>query len=651
MIKRPIFLMPALALLSFSSQAGETFYVGNSLVNHYLPWVIQHLDPSRNLGYEIALINGSGLRYQWEHHDRTNNGVDAWLELPSGAYDRLVLTESVPLTSAYTWNKPALHVRRFTELALPVQPGLKVYLYGTWPHLTNTPNHPWTKPTWSEEIDGDRVLLENIATQVEAELALEQPIVIVPAGQALRLLRDAWAAGNVPELARFHDLFSDDIHLSPLGHYYIGLVFYCSLTGNDPRGLTGTIPGIWGGTYVNVPANLRTRLQDLAWQIVHMVPRSGVGLELDRDGDGVPDSSDQCQESETSQELVFNLCESGVANRELNQGCFLADPFQACAQSANSREDFLTCAEAELALLIGEGSVTAEEGSAVAICLQDWGLPNPQEDHYTLTGAGPFHFPAPGLLVNDHDPRGLTLQAMLDQPPTQGQLVIDVNGGFTYTPDPGQSGLVQFSYRCWNGEAERVAWVELQHALQTDSDGDGIADEADSCPDSAPTPTIVINGCDSGTPNLASPNGCNIADAIADCALGNPPRWAFVYCVAQLVNGKVNAGVLTRSQADAVLACAQQYDLPTAVPDTYSLPRNTTLYVPAPGLLTNDFDLEHDPMQTHLHQGPSQGTLQLARDGSFRFTPAVGQTGEVRFVYRCWDGSGYRTAPVTLQIE
>lgn len=640
-----------LALATSPLSASDTFYVGNSLVNHYLPWVVQRLDPAQANAYKVALINGAGLRYQWENHARTNNGVDAWIELPRGTYDRLVLTESVPLTSAFKWNKPALHARRFAELALPVEPDLRLYLYGTWPHLTNTSNHPWTQPTWSQEIDGDRLMMEAIANQVESELQLNHSIVIVPAAQALRRLRDELTAGTVPGLNRFEDLFTDSIHLSPLGHYYVGLVFYSSLTGQDPRGLTGFIPGIWGGTYINVPTTLKTRLQELVWSTVSQFPRSGVGMDTDQDGDGVPDRTDACPDSELHGELAFNQCQSGVANRELGQGCFLADRFEACIETNTTREQFLDCAESQIEALLANGLITGSEAETLASCILDWGLPNPTDDQYTLSGTGQFHLPSPGLLANDQDPRSLPLHVALDQPPQSGHLFLDSTGGFTFTPDPNQTGRVTFTYFCRNSEAERVARVELYLDSHSDSDGDGIEDEHDVCPYSPSTPTVIINGCNSGAPNIDGEDGCNLADEIAACANGAPPRWAFVQCVTQTVNASVASGGLTRSQADAVMACAQQYDLPTAMPDSYSMQRGTTLYIAAPGLLANDFDLENEPMETHLHQAPSQGTLQLARNGSFRYTPPAQFTGQISFVYRCWDGSGYRTAPVTLTIQ
>ncbi|HKI73396.1 MAG TPA: hypothetical protein VJ998_02050 [Pseudomonadales bacterium] len=46
----------------------------------------------------------------------------------------------------------------------------------------------------------------------------------------------------------------------------------------------------------------------------------------------------------------------------------------------------------------------------------------------------------------------------------------------------------------------------------SDSDGDGISDDMDSCPHSDLSPTVVINGHDSGVKNTLQPDGCTLVD-------------------------------------------------------------------------------------------------------------------------------------------
>ena len=98
----------------------------------------------------------------------------------------------------------------------------------------------------------------------------------------------------------------------------------------------------------------------------------------------------------------------------------------------------------------------------------------------------------------------------------------------------------------------------------SDSDGDGCLDPDDPHPNSNPDATVIIDGCDSGVPNLfVSEDGCsNMSDLIADCAAGASNHGEFVSCVAALTNAWKNAGLITGQQKGAIQSCAAQSNLP-----------------------------------------------------------------------------------------
>jgi hypothetical protein len=60
---------------------------------------------------------------------------------------------------------------------------------------------------------------------------------------------------------------------------------------------------------------------------------------------------------------------------------------------------------------------------------------------------------APGVLDNDGDVDSATLTAVLDQDVSHGQLALDPDGGFSYTPDPGYTGPDSFTYHASDGSA------------------------------------------------------------------------------------------------------------------------------------------------------------------------------------------------------
>ncbi|MES2657779.1 MAG: Ig-like domain-containing protein [Verrucomicrobiota bacterium] len=78
---------------------------------------------------------------------------------------------------------------------------------------------------------------------------------------------------------------------------------------------------------------------------------------------------------------------------------------------------------------------------------------------------------------------------------------------------------------------------------------------------------------------------------------------------------------------------------PVAVADAYSVNKNTSLVVPAAGVLTNDTDPQSNPLTSVLDVGPVNGTLSLNVNGSFTYAPAIGYTGVDSFTYHANDGS------------
>ncbi len=95
-----------------------------------------------------------------------------------------------------------------------------------------------------------------------------------------------------------------------------------------------------------------------------------------------------------------------------------------------------------------------------------------------------------------------------------------------------------------------------------DTDGDGIPDDEDACPDSDLSPTVVIDGCDSGVDNSLGADGCTLSDLIGECAEGVGNHGQFVRCVSHLTNDLKKARIITGAEKGAIMSCAAQADLP-----------------------------------------------------------------------------------------
>jgi hypothetical protein len=121
---------------------------------------------------------------------------------------------------------------------------------------------------------------------------------------------------------------------------------------------------------------------------------------------------------------------------------------------------------------------------------------------------------------------------------------------------------------------------------------------------------------------------------------------SFTYVVGD-GNGGTDVGNVT-------ITVNPQPDQPDAAIDAYSTQQDTPLVQAAPGLLANDADEDGDPLtvQTTPVSGPSNGSVSLAADGSFTYTPNGGFTGTDSFTYRVDDGTGLSSdAVVTVTVS
>jgi hypothetical protein len=94
------------------------------------------------------------------------------------------------------------------------------------------------------------------------------------------------------------------------------------------------------------------------------------------------------------------------------------------------------------------------------------------------------------------------------------------------------------------------------------SDRDGVPDGVDQCIGSEQTPTVIIDGCETGAPNQVFTDGCRISDSVAQCAAGAPNHLHFVACATKLAVKLRLQHVITTRQMINMIACAFRADLP-----------------------------------------------------------------------------------------
>lgn len=259
-------------------ERSRILFIGHSLVNQDMPAMLRSVAAS--LGCEVTtdvqLRSGAILKHGWEG-ELPVEGVRAREVLATGAYDVLVMTEAVDLDDMLRWMEPAEYAGRYQQLAVAHNPSVRVLLYETW-HDRGLVRNTWygaARPQrWREFLDEDLGKWESIAVGAAERNGLPR-MSIVPAGQALARLSDALRAGQVPGLAAEGELFSDAIHLAPIGNYFVALVQFATIHRRSPVGATNA-PTDAAGRRLEFDAATAAAMQTIAWEAVTAYSWSGV---------------------------------------------------------------------------------------------------------------------------------------------------------------------------------------------------------------------------------------------------------------------------------------------------------------------------------------------------------------------------------------
>lgn len=79
-------------------------------------------------------------------------------------------------------------------------------------------------------------------------------------------------------------------------------------------------------------------------------------------------------------------------------------------------------------------------------------LPVAQDDYFEINENELLQVPASGVLINDYDIENDVLSAFLVKSPSQGDLVLSLDGSFSYLPPTDFIGDIEFSYKVFDGK-------------------------------------------------------------------------------------------------------------------------------------------------------------------------------------------------------
>jgi hypothetical protein len=329
------------------------YWVGHSLMNTRaetssgpidLMSLVGTFAKARGLGYTMGdhTFTGVPLSAQWrgKPHSYARDASEMIakreaFERDAARYDTVVLTEALPLQASLVNEYSAYYLRKFYCTIKRANPAARVFLYESWINLHGTDPHAGYPPMhefdWRAEMVEQRARWEALAvaaleprisqpgwlaflgvgSQSDGGCAPQDPILIIPVGQALIALYDRIAKprpedrferadGSRLELS---DLIEnpyvnlprswpvqesaaddveaqraalvlrdparplDDIHPTATGIYFSALVHFATLFGQSPVGLPAP-------SFLGQP--LAETLQCIAWETVVSYERSGV---------------------------------------------------------------------------------------------------------------------------------------------------------------------------------------------------------------------------------------------------------------------------------------------------------------------------------------------------------------------------------------
>ncbi len=239
---------------------------------------------------------------------------------------------------------------------------------------------------------------------------------------------------------------------------------------------------------------------------------------------------------------------------------------------------------------------------------------------------------------NDRDPDGDSLAFQLVTAPTAGQLTLNADGSFAYTPTGGNGTSDSFQYQLFDGvDVSQVATVTLNiinHAPRA-SNGRFTTPHGRPFSGNLSTSGVSLSGWTSALATDDDGDELTFAPLVPTQhgTLSLQASGGFTYVpdtgfVGQdMFTYQVSDGSLTSSPATIVLNVIN--DRPQAYSQTFELGRDTQLIDQVPQYSSRD----EDAAVAVLAGGPFYGSLSLSADGSFIYTPPANFIGRDSFTY------------------
>ena len=261
----------------------RTLFSGHSLMDNPMADNVELLADSLNKDFDWnqQIVLGSTIRYRtegpggnWSGYSEGKNRFGAGMNIldefrspstiqpPSARYDTLVITSRNDILDVILWEDADGHLRHYHDRLIDANSAGRTFYNQVWLGIDKSDPQPWLDHVPEELFVWECVVSKlNLTLQAAGR---SDRISVTPGGFALARLVEEALAGNVPgitgtERERLDAIFLDDVHMTPLGDYFIASVIYVSIFDESPVG--GSAPS-------QVTAAQAAYLQRLAWDIV-----------------------------------------------------------------------------------------------------------------------------------------------------------------------------------------------------------------------------------------------------------------------------------------------------------------------------------------------------------------------------------------------
>ncbi|UCD99351.1 MAG: tandem-95 repeat protein [Chloroflexota bacterium] len=257
------------------------------------------------------------------------------------------------------------------------------------------------------------------------------------------------------------------------------------------------------------------------------------------------------------------------------------------------------------------------------------------------------------ILPNDTDADGDPLSISSYTQPTNGSLISNADGTFTYMPNSNWHGTDVFTYTiCDPSGACDDASVTIE--VLPVNDPPVASDDAATTAEEAPVVISVASNDIDVDGNLVATSAAPIS-VPANGSLAINSDGSFTYLPNENFNGydsftyQICDTENECSTAQVTIYVTPVNDLPVALDDATIATEDNPLAINPADLLNNDSDVDGDNLNISAYTQPSHGTLTY-ENGTFTYSPDANFCGSSSFSYTISDGELSATATVAVEV-